>query len=92
MDARSRRFLANANFLVSAGAGAWALYLIAWLFVPVTVDSHSGLASALAGLCVLPVALAAFATGKLFLRGRRAAWALQLATLALATLALRWVA
>ena len=83
MTSQARTFVAYANFLVAAGIGAWSIYLISMPLHPLAGDSHGGLLAVFSGMFLAPVALAAFATGQLFLRQSKGAWLMQLVALAL---------
>ena len=83
MTSQTRTFVAYANFLAAAGIGAWSIYLISMPLHPLAGDSHGGLLAAFSGMFLAPVALAAFATGQLFLRRSKSAWLMQLIALAL---------
>ena len=84
MNPQTRTLVTYANFFVAACIGAWSLYLISMPLHPPSADSHGGLLGAFSGLFLLPVALAAFAAGRLFQKRSGAAWLAQLVALALA--------
>jgi hypothetical protein len=75
--------VAYINFLVAAGIGVWGIYLISMPLHPAAADSHGGLLAAFSGMLLLPVALMAFAAGRLFQQQSRAAWPVQLLALCL---------
>ncbi|GAB3745239.1 hypothetical protein [Lysobacter olei] len=90
MQPKVRTSVAYANFLLGAGIGAWSLYLISMPLHPAAGDSHGGLLAVFSGFFLAPVALTAFATGRLFQRHSRGAWPMQVLALALvAALVLR---
>jgi len=69
------------NFLLAAGIGAWSLYLLTLPLHPSAGDSHGGLLAVFSGLFLAPLALMAFATGKLFQRQSKGAWLMQVLAL-----------
>jgi MFS family permease len=83
MAPQVRTLVAYANFLLALGIGVWSLYLISMPLHPAPGDSHGGLLAVFSGMFLLPIALAAFAAGRLFQRQSRAAWVVQLLALAL---------
>ncbi|QSX79376.1 hypothetical protein [Agrilutibacter solisilvae] len=83
MTSQSRAFVAIANFLVAVAVGAWSLYLISMPLHPLAGDSHGGILAAFSGLFLAPVALSAFAAGRLFQRQSQRAWLMQGVALAL---------
>ena len=83
MTSQVRTLVAYANFVVAFGIGVWSLYLISMPLHPAPGDSHGGLLAVFSGVFLLPVALAAFAAGRLFQRQSRAAWGVQLLALVL---------
>jgi len=84
MQSRAQTVIAYANFLLAAAIGAWSLYLLTMPLHPAAGDSHGGLLAAFSGLFLAPIALIAFATGRLFQRQSKVAWLIQAITLVLA--------
>ena len=82
MDTRTRNRVAFANYFVAAGIAAWSAHLIFMPLHPRVGDNHGGLLAAFSGLFLLPVALLPFAAGRLIRNQSRAAWAVQVVTLA----------
>lgn len=83
MTSQSRIVIVYANFLVAVGVGIWSLYLISMPLHPLAGDSHRGLLGLFTGLFLVPVALAAFAAGRLVQRQSKLAWLMQLIALTL---------
>jgi len=83
MNPQTRTFLICTNFFIAACLGAWSIYLISMPLHPASTDSHRGMLGAFSGMFLLPVALASFASGRLFQQQSRAAWLVQLVTFVL---------
>lgn len=84
MTSQTRSIIVYANYLAAAAIGCFCVYLISMPLHPPVGDSHAGFLAVFSGLFVAPVAIAAFAAGRLFQRKSRYAWLLQVAVLAAA--------